>query len=61
MQHYHVALNNARKNPNETWNLLRELVPGKSKQTKCNFQNLTISASTFNKFVATAGRKRTTT
>ena len=57
MQHYHVALNNAGKNPKKTWNLLGELVPGKSKQTKCNFQNPTISASTFNNFFATTGEK----
>ena len=50
MQHYHEALNNARKNPIETWNLLRQPVPGKSKQNKCHFQNPTISASTFNNF-----------
>ena len=50
MQHYHEALNNARKNPKDTWNLLRQLVPGKSKQNKFNFQNPTISASTFNNF-----------
>ena len=55
MQHYHEALNNARKNPKDTWNLLRQLVPGKSKQNKCNFQNPTINASTFN-FFATACR-----
>ena len=57
MQHYHEALNNARKNPKETWNLLRQLVPGKSKQNKCNFQDPTISASTFKNFFATAGEK----
>ena len=57
MQHYHEALNNARKNPKDTWNLLRQLVPGKSKQNKCNFQNPTISATTFNNFFATAGEK----
>ena len=48
MQHYHEALNNARKNPKDTW--IRHLVPKKSKQNKCNFQNPTISASTFNNF-----------
>ena len=57
MQHYHEALNNARKNPKDTWNLLRQLVPGKSKQTKCNFQNTTINASNFNNFFAAAGEK----
>ena len=57
VQHYHEALNNAKKNPKDTWNLLRQLVPGKSKQNKCNFQNPTISASTFNNFLATAGEK----
>ena len=57
MPHYHEALNNARKNPKDTWNLLRQLVPGKSKQTKCNFQNPTRSASTFDDFFATAGEK----
>ena len=57
LQHYHEALNNARKNPKDTWNLLRQLVPGKSKQTKCNFQNPTISESTINNFYATAGEK----
>ena len=57
MQHYHEALNNARKNPKNTWNLLRQLVPGKSKQNICNFQDPTISASTFNNFFATAGEK----
>ena len=56
MQHYHEALNNARKNSKDTWNLLRQLVPGKSKEKKCNFQNPTISESTFN-FFATAGEK----
>ena len=44
MQHYHEALNNARKIL-DTWNLLRQLVPVKLKQNKCNFQNPTISAS----------------
>ena len=48
LQHYHEALNNARKNPKDSWNLIRQLAPGKSKQNKCNFQNPTISASTFN-------------
>ena len=48
MHHYHEALKNARTNPKDTWDLLRQLVPGKSKQNKCNFQNPTISASTFN-------------
>ena len=57
MQHYHEALNNDKTNPKDTWNLLRQLVPGKSKQNKCNFQNSTISASTFNNFFATAGEK----
>ena len=57
MQHYNEALNNARRNPKETWNLLRQLVPGKLKQTKCNFLNPTIIASTFNNFFATAGKK----
>ena len=28
MDHYHEALNNAVKNPKDTWNLLRQLVPG---------------------------------
>ena len=46
-----------KKNPKGTWNLLRQLVPGKSKQNKFNFQNPTISASTFNNFFATAGEK----
>ena len=50
MPHYYEALNNARKNPKDTWTLLRQLVPGKSKQTKCNIQNPIISASTFNNF-----------
>ena len=27
------------KTPKDTWNLLRQLVPEKSKQNKCNFQN----------------------
>ena len=44
-------------NPEDTWILLRKLVPGKSKQNKCNFQNLTVSASTFNDFFATGGEK----
>ena len=57
MQHYHEALNNARKNPKDTWNLLGQLVPGKSKQNKCNFQNPTISATIFNNFFATAEEK----
>ena len=59
MQHYHEALKNARTNPKDTWNLLRQLVPGKSKQNKFNFQNPTISASTFNNFFATAAREKT--
>ena len=42
MQHYHEALNNARTNPKDTWNLLRQLVPGKQKQNKCHFQNPTV-------------------
>ena len=50
MQHYHEALNNARKNHKDTWNRLRQLVPGKSQPNKCNFQDPTISASTFNNF-----------
>ena len=57
MQHYHEALKNARINPEDTWHLIRQLVPGKSKQNKCNFQNPTISASTFNNFFETAGEK----
>ena len=57
MQHYHEALNNAKKNPKDTWNLPRQLIPGKSKQNKCNFQNPTRSMSTFNNFFATAGEK----
>ena len=57
MQHYHEALNNARKNPKDTGNLLRQLAPGKLKQNKWNFQNPTTSASTFNNFFATAGEK----
>ena len=57
MQHCHEALNYARKNPKDTRNLLRQLVLGKSKQTKCNFQNPTISACTFNHFFATAVEK----
>ena len=57
MQHYHEALNNAKKNPKDTCNLLRRLVPEKSKQNKCNFQNRTLSASTFNNFFATGGEK----
>ena len=48
MQHYHEALKNARANPKETRNLQKRRVPGKSKQNKCNFENPTISASTFN-------------
>ena len=57
MQHYHEALKKARTNPKDTWNLLRKLVPGKSKQNKCNFQNPTISSTTFNNFFATPGEK----
>ena len=57
VQHYHEALNNTKKNHKETRTLIRQLVPGKSKQNKCNFQNPTISASTFNNFFATAGEK----
>ena len=57
MLHYHEVLNNARKNPKDIWNLLRKLVPGKSKKNKCNFQNPTRSASTFNNFFVTAGEK----
>ena len=55
---YHESLNNAKKNPKDSWNLLRQLVPGKSKQTKFNFHNPTICASTFNNFFPTAGEKR---
>ena len=57
MQHYHEALKKARTNPKDTWHLLRQLVPGESKQNKCNFQNPTMSASTFNNFFATAEEK----
>ena len=57
MQHYHEALNNARKNPKDTWNHKATIVPGKSKQNKCNFHNPSISASTFNNCFATAGEK----
>ena len=32
MQHYREALNNARKNPKDTWNLLKQPIPGKLKQ-----------------------------
>ena len=50
MSLYH-ELKNARTNPKDTWNLLRQLVPVKSKQNKCNFQNpAIISACTFNNF-----------
>ena len=47
------------KNLKDTWNepILRQLVPGKSKQNKCNFQNPTTSARTFNNVFATAGDK----
>ena len=38
-QHDHEALNNARKNPKDTWNLLRQPVTGKSEQNECNFQS----------------------
>ena len=31
MQHYHEALKNARTNPKDTWNLLKQLDPEKSK------------------------------
>ena len=37
-QHYHEVLKNARTNPKDTWNLLRQLVPWKSKQNKYNFR-----------------------
>ena len=57
MQHYYEALKNARTNPKVTWNLKMQLVPGKSKQNKCNTQNPTISEHTFNNFLATAGEK----
>ena len=57
MQHYHETLNNARNFFKNTWNLLRQLVPGKLKQNKCNFQNPTRSTSTFNDFFATAWEK----
>ena len=61
MQLYHEELNNARKIPKETWNLLREPHPNQMQSnatpTKCNFQNPTISASTFSNFFATAGEK----
>ena len=57
MQHYHEALKKVRANPKQTWNLLKQLVPGKSKQNKWNFQNPGIRASTFNNFFATAGEK----
>ena len=46
MRHYHEELKNARANPKETWNLLKRLVPRKTKQIKCNFQNPTICACT---------------
>ena len=57
VQHYHEALKNSRTNPKDTWHLLRQLVPGKSKQNNCNFQNITISASTFNNIFARVGEK----
>ena len=57
MQNYHEALNNAITNPKETRYLLKQLVPVKSKQNKCNFQNPTISASTFSNFFATGEEK----
>ena len=50
MRHYHEALKNARTNPNHTWDLLRQLVHGKS---KCkHLQQL---------FLQQRGKKRTTT
>ena len=39
MQSYHEALKNARTNTKAAWNLRKQLVLGKSKQNKCNFQN----------------------
>ena len=74
MQHYHEALNNAKKS-------LRQLdptgapgaagapgapfpgapAPGKSKQNKCNFQNPTIMLAPSTTFLQQQGRKRTTT
>ena len=57
MQHYHEALKNDRTNTKYTWDQLKLLVPGKSKQNKCKFQNPTLSASTFNNIFPTAGKK----
>ena len=36
IQHYHEALKNDRTNSKDTWDQLKLLVPGKSKQNKCN-------------------------
>ena len=48
---------NATTNPKDTRNQLRQLAPGQSKLNKCNFQNPTVSTSTFNNFCATAREK----
>ena len=59
MHHYHEALKNARTNPKDTWHLLRQFVSRKSKRNKCNLQNPTISASTFNNFFYNVQRRQT--
>ena len=61
MQHYHEALNDAIKNPKDTWNLLRQLVPGKSKQKIVISRTPPEVPAHSTTFLQQLGIKRTTT
>ena len=59
LQHYHEALKNARANPKEAWNLLKQLVPGISNKTNAIFSIPPLAQALLITFLQQQGRKRT--
>ena len=50
MQCLHKQLKESRSDSKETWNIIKQIVPGKVKTNSCNFENPNEIAEKFNHF-----------
>lgn len=57
MQYLHKQLKESRSDSKETWNIIKQIVPGKAKSNSCNFENPNEIAEKFNHFFAKVGEK----
>ena len=54
-QYYHNELSNAKGNTSATWNTVKNLIPSKTKQNNCCFDDVVTKAEEFNHFFANIG------